>query len=78
MFKAGRGTAHAFMNWQSKEQLDMEYILNAEAKVIDEHTIEVIGERFRADNLHSSVPARPPSFPTSPVLTCTVFTILPV
>ncbi len=51
LFKAGRGTAHAFMNWQSKEQLDMEYILNAEAKVIDEHTVEVIGERFQADNL---------------------------
>lgn len=51
LFKAGRGTAHAFMNWQSKEQLDMEYILNAEAKVIDEHTVEVGGERFQADNL---------------------------
>lgn len=51
LFKAGRGTAHAFMNWQSKEQLDMEYILNASATVINEHTVEVAGERFQADNL---------------------------
>src|SRR6266851_2876937 len=51
LFKAGRGSAHAFMNWQSKEQLDLEYILNAPATVIDEHTVEVAGERFQADNL---------------------------
>jgi len=51
LFKAGRGTAHAFMNWQSKEQLDMEYILNAPAKVVDERTVEVAGERFQAANL---------------------------
>ncbi|MDQ3566152.1 MAG: FAD-dependent oxidoreductase, partial [Pseudomonadota bacterium] len=51
LFKAGRGTAHAFMNWQSKEQLDMEYILNAPATVVDEHTVEVAGERFQAANL---------------------------
>jgi dihydrolipoamide dehydrogenase len=51
LFKAGRGTAHAFMNWQSKEQLDLEYILNAPATVIDNHTVEVAGERFQADNL---------------------------
>ena len=51
LFKAGRGTAHAFMNWQSKEQLDLEYILNAPATVIDNHTVEVAGERFQADYL---------------------------
>ena len=51
LFKAGRGTAHAFMNWQSKEQLDLEYILNAPATVIDNHTVEVAGERFQADHL---------------------------
>jgi dihydrolipoamide dehydrogenase len=39
------------MNWQSKEQLDMEYVLNAPATIIDEHTVEVAGQRFRARNL---------------------------
>jgi 2-oxopropyl-CoM reductase (carboxylating) len=39
------------MNWQSKEQLDMEYIVNAPATIIDEHTVEVEGRRFRARNL---------------------------
>lgn len=51
LFKAGRVSAHAFMNWQSKEQLDLEFILNAPATIIDEHTVEVAGERFQADNL---------------------------
>ena len=51
VFKAGRVAAHAIMNWQSKEQLDLEYILNASATIIDEHTVEVAGERFQADNL---------------------------
>ena len=51
LFKAGRGYPHAIMNWQSKEQLDMEFILNAPATIIDEHTVEVEGERFRARNL---------------------------
>jgi 2-oxopropyl-CoM reductase (carboxylating) len=51
LFKKGRNNAHAFMNWQSKEQLDMEYILNAEATVIDKNTVEVNGERFTAKNI---------------------------
>jgi pyruvate/2-oxoglutarate dehydrogenase complex dihydrolipoamide dehydrogenase (E3) component len=51
LFRAGRNSAHAFMNWQSKEQLGMEYILNAAATVIDEHTVEAAGERFRARSL---------------------------
>jgi len=51
LFRAGRNTAHAFMNWQSKEQLGMEYILNAPATVIDVHTVEAAGERFSARNL---------------------------
>ena len=51
LFKAGRGYPHAIMNWQSKEQLDMEYILNAPATIIDEHTVEVEGRRFPARNL---------------------------
>ncbi|MGH9281334.1 MAG: FAD-dependent oxidoreductase, partial [Acidimicrobiales bacterium] len=51
LFRAGRNSAHAFMNWQSKEQLGMEYILNAAATVIDAHTVEAAGERFSARNL---------------------------
>ena len=35
LFLAGRGSAHAFMNWQTKEQLDVEYVLNARATVVD-------------------------------------------
>src|SRR6185437_2346202 len=51
LFKAGRGGPHAIMNWQSKEQLDMEFILNTPATIIDEHTVEVEGQRFQARNL---------------------------
>lgn len=65
LFKSGRATAHAFMNWQSKEQLDLEYILNAEATVIDAHTVEAAGERFQADNLVLGIGAAP-EWPTIP------------
>jgi dihydrolipoamide dehydrogenase len=58
LFRAGRNSAHAFMNWQSKEQLGMEYILNADATVIDERTVEVAGERFEARNLVLATGAR--------------------
>ena len=51
LFKAGRNSAHAFMNWQSKEQLGMEYILNAEATVIDATTVEVSGRRYTTRNI---------------------------
>jgi pyruvate/2-oxoglutarate dehydrogenase complex dihydrolipoamide dehydrogenase (E3) component len=58
LFRAGRNSAHAFMNWQSKEQLGMEYILNARATVIDKNTVEVAGERFTARNLVLATGAR--------------------
>ena len=51
VFKAGRNNPHAFMNWQSKEQLDMEYILNATANVVDKNTVEVNGEIFKTKNI---------------------------
>src|SRR4029077_21065432 len=51
LFNAGRGGPHAIMNWQSKEQLDMEFILNTPATIIDEHRVEVEGQRFQARNL---------------------------
>src|SRR3712207_5099999 len=40
IFRRGRGSAHAFMNWQTKEQLEVEYVLNARARAIDPHTVE--------------------------------------
>lgn len=51
LFKRGRSLPHAVMNWQSKEQLDLEYILNASATVLDGHTVEVEDRRFWAHNL---------------------------
>src|SRR4029077_8897477 len=51
VFKKGRNNPHAFMNWQSKEQLGMEYILNAAATVIDKNTVEVGGHRFTTKNI---------------------------
>jgi dihydrolipoamide dehydrogenase len=37
----------------TKDQLGVEYILNAKAEVIDNHTVEVCGERYTAKNLAS-------------------------
>lgn len=51
LFRKGRALPHAVMNWQSKEQLDLEYVLNAPATVLDGHTVEVAGERFHGENL---------------------------
>ena len=51
LFKRGRNGPHAIMNYQSKEQLDLEYILNAKGTIIDSHTVEVAGRRFRTKNL---------------------------
>ncbi len=58
MFKKGRGGAHAIMNLQSKDQLGIEYILNAKAEIIDNHTVEVGGERYTARNLVLATGAR--------------------
>jgi dihydrolipoamide dehydrogenase len=58
LFKGGRNNAHAFMNWQSKEQLGMEYILNATATVLDAHSVEVAGQTYTARNLVLGTGAR--------------------
>src|SRR5882757_10300361 len=66
VFKAGRNNPHAFMNWQSKEQLDMEYILNAPAVVVDKNTVTVNGEVFKTKNIVLATGARsyfPPEIP---------------
>ena len=59
LFRTGRNGLHAIMNFQSKEQLDMEYILNAEAEIIDKNTIEVAGRRYSTRNLILAMGARP-------------------
>jgi dihydrolipoamide dehydrogenase len=59
VFLAGRGSAHAFMNWQTKEQLEVEYVLNARATIIDKNTVVAAGRRFTARNLVLSMGARP-------------------
>lgn len=63
VFRAGRVNAHAIMNFQSKEQLDLEYVLNAPGTIIDAHTVEVAGRRFRARNLVLGLGARPQPLP---------------
>jgi pyruvate/2-oxoglutarate dehydrogenase complex dihydrolipoamide dehydrogenase (E3) component len=59
VFRRGRVGPHAIMNYQSKEQLDLEYVLNAPGRLIDAHTVEVAGRRFRAKNLILGIGARP-------------------
>lgn len=46
LFRAGRVTAHAFMNWQTKTQLEVEYVLNAQAEAVDPHTVTAAGHTF--------------------------------
>jgi dihydrolipoamide dehydrogenase len=59
LFLAGRGSAHAFMNWQTKEQLDVEYVLNARATVVDKSTVQAAGRTFTTRNLVLAMGARP-------------------
>jgi pyruvate/2-oxoglutarate dehydrogenase complex dihydrolipoamide dehydrogenase (E3) component len=59
LFRAGRVAPHAIMNFQSKEQLDIEYVLNAPGTILDAHTVEVAGRTFEAKNLVLAMGARP-------------------
>jgi dihydrolipoamide dehydrogenase len=59
LFVAGRGSAHAFMNWQTKEQLDVEFVLNARATIVDRTTVTAAGRTFRTRNLVLGMGARP-------------------
>jgi dihydrolipoamide dehydrogenase len=59
VFLAGRGSAHAFMNWQTKEQLEVEYILNARATIVDRNTVRAVGRTFKTRNLVLGMGARP-------------------
>jgi dihydrolipoamide dehydrogenase len=63
MFMNNRNTGHAIMNFQSKEQLGMEFILgawaNVQPKTKDYFEVEANGEIFKAHNLVLCVGARP-------------------
>jgi dihydrolipoamide dehydrogenase len=65
MFMKNRNTGHSIMNFQSKEQLGLEFILGAWATVIDKTVyeplfgVEVDGVHYRTKNLVLCVGARP-------------------
>jgi 2-oxopropyl-CoM reductase (carboxylating) len=59
LFRRGRTGPHAVMNYQSKEQLDIEFVLNAPARILDARTIEVAGEVFKARALVLALGAEP-------------------
>jgi len=58
VFRKGRVTAHAFMNWQTKTQLEVEYVLNARARALDPHTVEAMGRTFHTRNIVLGIGAR--------------------
>ena len=51
LFRAGRASAHAFMNWQTQSQLDVEFVLNAPAEIVDPNTVRAAGRTFDTRNL---------------------------
>jgi pyruvate/2-oxoglutarate dehydrogenase complex dihydrolipoamide dehydrogenase (E3) component len=59
LFRRGRTGPHAVMNYQSKEQLDIEFVLNAPARIVDARTVEVAGEIFKARALVLGLGAEP-------------------
>ena len=58
MFRAGRIGPHAFMNWQSQEQLELEFVLGASSHIVDARSVEAAGRIFRASNLVLATGAR--------------------
>lgn len=59
LFRNGRTGPHAVMNYQSKEQLDIEFVLNAQARIVDTGAVEAAGEIFRARALVLACGAEP-------------------
>ena len=59
MFRRGRTGPHAFMNFQSKEQLDLEFVLGARGRILDAHTVSAAGRTFTAKDLVLATGARP-------------------
>lgn len=59
LFRIGRVGPHAVMNYQSKEQLGLEFVLNAEATIIDAHIVKAGGALYRTKNLILALGAKP-------------------
>lgn len=59
LFRNGRTGPHAVMNYQSKEQLGLEFALNAESEIIDAHTVKIGKRQFHAKNLVLALGAKP-------------------
>ena len=51
LFRSQRSGPHAHMNWQSAGQLDIEFVVNAEATVVDASTVHAAGRTFTAGAL---------------------------
>ena len=51
LFRAQRSGPHAHMNWQSAEQLGIEFVVNTEAEVLDARTVRAAGRAYTADAL---------------------------
>jgi dihydrolipoamide dehydrogenase len=51
LFRAQRSGPHAHMNWQSAEQLGIEFVVNTEAEVLDTRTVRAGGQTYSADAL---------------------------
>ncbi len=59
LFRSGRVGPHAVMNYQSKEMLGLEFVLNAEAKIINAHNVQAGDLKFYTKNLVLALGARP-------------------
>jgi 2-oxopropyl-CoM reductase (carboxylating) len=59
LFRRGRTGPHAVMNYQSKEQLEIEFVLNAPARILDARSLEIAGEIFKARTLVLGLGAEP-------------------
>jgi 2-oxopropyl-CoM reductase (carboxylating) len=59
LFRTGRVGPHAVMNYQSKEQLGLEFALNAEFTLVDAHTVQVGDRQFQAKNVVLALGAQP-------------------
>jgi pyruvate/2-oxoglutarate dehydrogenase complex dihydrolipoamide dehydrogenase (E3) component len=59
MFRQGRVGPHAVMNYQSKELLDIEFILNSALNIIDVHHVQIGDYHLHTKNLVIATGSRP-------------------
>ena len=62
MFRQGRTGPHAFMNYQSKEQLELEFVLNEGGTILDSQTVSAAGHTYRARNIVLATGSRAKEF----------------